>query len=147
MKDFVKAVAEDENGEEELEEGTTFEHWGREVTFYQPSDGQLLMMLAMYSRQMSEDSAGRFVQLFLQLGDRDTRAYFEDLMMDRRSGFDLKSDGGLFDVWDSLQEEWSAKKSKKPSGSARSASATGPSSTGTSRRRASNGYRSMSPCS
>jgi hypothetical protein len=147
MQDFIKAVEDDETTEEELEDGTSFEHWGTPVTFYQPSDGQMLMMLAMYSRSMSDDAAGRFVQLFLELGDRDTKQYFEDLMMDRRSGFDLKSSGGLFDVWDNLQKEWTGKKSKKPSGSPKSASATGAGSTGTSRRRASASSRSRSTAS
>lgn len=136
MKEFIKA-AKDEDNAVDNGDATTFTHWGREVTFYQPSSGQQLMMLAMGGRGMSKDSAGRFIQLFIELGDEDTQQYFHDLMMDRKSGFDLSTEGGLFDVWESLMEEWSGKDSAKPSASRKSASGAGKGSTGTTRRRAS----------
>ena len=136
MKEFIKAAKDDDNIVDDGEK-TTFPHWGRDVTFYQPSDGQQLMMLAMGGRGMSKEAAGRFIQLFIELGDDDTQQYFHDLMMDRNSGFDLKSEGGLFDVWEALMEEWSGKDSEKPSASRNSPSATGKGSTAPSRRRAS----------
>lgn len=143
MKEFIKAAQDEEN---DLDEGeaTTFTHWGREVTFYQPASGQQLMMLAMGGRGMSKDSAGRFIQLFIELGDDETQQYFHDLMMDRKSGFDLSSEGGLFDIWESLMEEWSGKDSEKPSGSRNSPSGTGKGSTATTRRRASTSSTSRS---
>lgn len=143
MKEFIKAV-ENEDADVETGEATTFPHWGTDVTFYQPSNGQQLMMLAMGGRGMSKESAGRFIQLFIELGDKDTQQYFHDLMMDRRSGFELSTEGGLFDVWEALMEEWSGKDSAKPSASRKSPSATGSASTVTTRRKASTSSASRS---
>lgn len=143
MKEFIKAV-QDEDVQPDRGEPTTFPHWGTDVTFYRPSNGQQLMMLAMGGRGMSKDSAGRFIQLFIELGDAQTQQYFHDLMMDGTSGFDLDTDGGLFDVWEALMEEWSGKASAKPSASRKSASTTGNASTVPSRRRVSTSSRSRS---
>lgn len=137
MKEFIKATTSEQDQKAAESEVITFMHWGREVRFYEPSDGQQLMMISMGGRNMSKDAASKFVQLVVALGDRDTQEYLNDLMFDRNSGFGLKVDGGLFDIWETIVEEWSGKDSEKPSGSAKSRSAAGRSSTGTSRRRAS----------
>jgi sugar lactone lactonase YvrE len=137
LKEFIKAVQSEQDQREAEEGAITFIHWGKEVTFYEPSDGQQLMMLSMGGRNMSKDSAGKFIQLVIALGDDETQEYFNDLMMDRKSGFTLKGDGGLFDIWETISEEWSGKASEKPSGSRKSPSATGKRSTGTSPRRVS----------
>lgn len=140
MKDFIKSA------EEAPEEGEaiTFKHWGHEVTFYEPSDGQQLLMLSLGGRSMGREAASKFLQLFIQMGDAQTQEYIQDLMLDKSSGFGLKTEGGLFDIWEQLNEHWSGKASSKPSGSAKSASGTGRASTGNSRRRASTSSRSRS---
>lgn len=143
MLEFVKAV-EDSDAAHEEDEATTFTHWGQEVTFYRPSEGQEILMLSMGGRGMSDDKAATFIQLFLNLADKDTRHYFEDLMLSRRSGFKLREPGGLFDVWEGLVKEWTGKDSPKPSGSRNTRSGTGKSSTATTRKRASTSSRSRS---
>lgn len=140
MKEFVTAV----KTEDEAEEGITFKHNGREVTFYRPSKGQQTMMLAMGGRGMSEEAIGHFIHLWINLGDDDTQRYFQDLLLDRKSGFDIDSEGGIFDIWEHLTEEWSGKDSQKPSGSRASRRATGAKSTGTTPVRASTSSRSRS---
>lgn len=144
MKEFIKAVEGEEDYEVDEDKPFTFVHWGTEVTFYEPSEGQQMMMLGMGGRGMSKDAAGRFIQLVISLGDKATQEYFWDLMMDRSSGFKLKSKGGLFDIWEMLVEEWSGKDSAKPSASRKSPSATGKGSTATTRRRASTSSASRS---
>lgn len=144
MREFIKAVKTEQEEVEDNDGGTTFPHWGQDVTFYQPSDGQQMMMLAMGGRGMSKEAAGNFIQIFLGLADDDTRNYIMDLMMDRKSGFTLDGEGGVFDIWDGLVEEWSGKDSKKQSASPKSRRTTGNTSTATSPRRASTSSRSRS---
>jgi hypothetical protein len=134
LKSFIKAAQEERTEEEKLEGAITFEHWGNEVTFLEPSEGQLLIMMGMGTRGMARDAAGRFIQLFIEMGDEETQRYFADLLMDRESGFTLNGDGGIFDIWESLVEEWSGKASPAPSASPKRRSGTGTSSTGRSTR-------------
>lgn len=140
MKEFVTAV----KSEDETEEGFTFKHNGREVTFYAPSDGQKTMMLAMGGRDMSQEAVGHFIHLWINLGDDETQRYFQDLLLNRKSGFDINSEGGIFDIWEWLVEEWSGKDSQKPSDSRASRRATGAKSTDTTPVRASTSSRSRS---
>lgn len=133
MQSFIKAVEEETDLENEDEGVIEFEHWGTPVRFFQPSEGQFLMMLAMGRRGMARDSVGNFIHLFIELGDEATQRYFSDLLMDRRSGFTTDGEGGLFDIWEGLVEEWSGKDTPEPSTSRKSSSATGTSSTAPTR--------------
>lgn len=141
MRDFIAAV-KDHDDVDDVEEGTSFNHWGTPVTFYQPSEGQMLMMLAMGGRTMNKKQIGNFIHLFIELGDDKTQRYFQDLLMDRKSGFTVTEDGGLFDIWEDLVEEWSGKDSEKESDSPESASETGPVSMARTRERALRSSRS-----
>lgn len=144
MQDFIKDIESQDSDHESV----TFKHWDREVTFFKPSEGQQMLMLSLGGRNsMDTKSAAKFVSLFISLGDDDTQNYIMDLMETRNSGFTLKSKGGLFDIWEKLQEEWSGKDSTKRSGSRKSASATGATSTASTRRRASTSARSRSTSS
>lgn len=157
MKDFIKSAEEIEQDEAEIQANlVTFEHWGVEVTFRKPAEGQEMMMLALGGREMDAKAAAQFINMFLNLATEDdgtgdeekgtrgfnTRRHFELLMEEGR--FSLAKSGGVFDIWDGLMEHWSGKGSKKPSASRASASRTGASSTGTTRRRASTSSRSRS---
>lgn len=136
MKEFVTA-AKDQLGEVDEDSVEVFKHNGNEVRFFEPSDGQQAIMLSMGGRSMTKKSAGTFIQLFIELGDDDTQRYFHDLLLDRNSGFDLMSEGGIFDIWEYLMEQWSGKATKQPSDFQPSRRATGPRSTGTTRAKAS----------
>jgi hypothetical protein len=143
LKEFITAA----KSEDEVEEGFTFKHNGREVTFYRPSDGQQTMMLAMGGRGMSPEAVGTFIHLWINLGDDDTQRYFQDLLLDRKSGFDINSKGGMFDIWEWLTEEWSGKDSQKPSASRASRRATGVKSTATTPAKALTSSRSRTRAS
>lgn len=141
MKEFTTAAKA--NSDDADEEGKIiFKHNDRECVFYQPSEGQEAMMLAMGGRGMSKKAAGSFIHLFIELGDDDTQRYFQDLLMDRNSGFGISSEGGIFDIWEYLIAEWSGKASPRPSDSPKPRRATGPGST--ARTRASTSSRSRS---
>lgn len=136
MKEFVTA-AKAKGFKRSEEDAITFLHNGTEVTFYRPNDAQQAMMLAMGGRSMSLKAAGSFIQLFIELGDDATQRYFQDLMLDAESGFDLTEEGGLFDIWEYITEEWSGKASKQPSDYQPPRRNTGRGSTASTRVRAS----------
>jgi hypothetical protein len=136
MKEFVTA-AKPGTGTRNEDDAIEFLHNGTVVKFYKPNDAQQAMMLAMGGRGMSLKAAGTFIQLFIELGDHDTQNYFRDLMLDSESGFDLTEEGGLFDLWEYITEEWSGKASKQPSDYLSPQRKTGRASTGSTRVRAS----------
>lgn len=133
MKEFLKAKDAQPKGVAE-EDVLITKHWGTEVAFIKPSEGQFLMMLAMGGRNMDLKAVGTFIHLFIELGDPETQRYFQGLLADRDSGFSVFGDGGIFDIWDEILREWSGKGSPKPADSPVSASETTPISTARSRR-------------
>lgn len=148
MKEFqVAFTAEDQDAAEE--NPTTFLHRsplapeGFECVFFEPAEGQFLMMLAMGGRGMKNESIGHFIQLFIELADDDTQKYFQDLLMTRRSGFKVKGKGGIFDVWEYLVQEWTGKDLDELSDSPKPALETGRPSTARSRRSTSARSRSI----
>jgi hypothetical protein len=141
VKEFFTAI-EDTESEEAEENAVTFKHNGFDCVFYEPSEGQFLMMLAMGGRSMKQDSVGHFIQLFIELGDDETQSYFRDLLLDRKSGFKVKAKGGIFDIWEYLVEKWSGKDTEKQSVSPKSAPSTTRASTVRSRRSTSSASRS-----
>lgn len=142
MKEFVTAAKNSKTPARNEDDALVFLHNGTEVKFYKPNDAQQAMMLAMGGRSMSLKAAGTFIHLFIELGDHDTQKYFQDLMLDAESGFDLKGEGGLFDLWEYIVEEWSGKASKQPSDYQPPRRTTGRASTGSSRAKASTSSRS-----
>jgi hypothetical protein len=96
---------------------------------------------------MSQDAVANFIHLFFELMDDDTQLYFRDLLLDRKSGFGVYSDGGIFDIWENLMEEWSGKDSEKPSASRPSRRTTGRASTANTPVKASTSSRSRSRAS
>jgi hypothetical protein len=144
VKDFVTAVV----AEDEADDGAiSFKHNGTEVTFFKPSEGQEIMLLAMGGRGMNQSAVANFIHLFFELMDEDTQLYFRDLLMDRKSGFGVYSEGGIFDIWEGLMEEWSGKDSEKPSDLPPSRRTTGRKSTATTPVKASTSSRSRSRAS
>ncbi|UOK18347.1 tail assembly chaperone [Arthrobacter phage BruhMoment] len=115
MKEFTTAVTA-ADAEENEANPTTFLHKssaapdGFECVFFEPSEGQFLMMLSMGGRGMKKESIGHFIQLFIELADDETQKYFHDLLMTRNSGFKVKGPGGIFDIWEYLVSEWTGKR-------------------------------------
>jgi hypothetical protein len=140
VKEFVKAASSQTNEVAE-EDVLITKHWGTEVAFIKPSEGQFLMMLAMGGRNMDLKAVGNFIQLFIELGDEETQRYFQTLLSDRESGFSVFGEGGIFDIWDEIIKEWSGKVRPQAPASRESSSETTPVSTARSRRSIS--YRSQ----
>lgn len=143
MKDFL-ASAKPDFAEISEENAISFEHWGTPVKFYEPSDGQQVMMLSMGGRQMTTEAAGNFIHLFINLGDDETQRYLKEILLDRESGFGLNTEGGIFDIWEGLMEEWSGKATEPVSDSPVSPRGTGRASTASSRAKASGSSASRS---
>ena len=147
MKEFITAAADD-LGEVNEDDIIQFKHDGREVTFYVPSTGQQAIMLSMARRDMDVKAAGTFISLFFEMMDDETQRYFQTRLMDREDkGFDLDTEGGIFDLFDYLKEQWSGKAKKQPRDYQKSQSTTGRASTGRTRARASTSSRTRSTAS
>ena len=133
MKEFITAAVEAAEDEE-----ITFVHDGREVRFFVPSTGQQAMMLSMGGRDMDTKAAGMFIHLFFEMADDETQRYFQTRLLDREdTGFDLDTDGGIFDIFDYIASQWSPKASKQPADYQKSQSSTGTASKARSRAKAS----------
>lgn len=140
MKEFIKAAGTQSNEVAE-EDVLITKHWGTEIAFIKPSEGQFLMMLAMGGRNMDLKAVGNFIHLFIELGDPETQRYFQSLFADRESGFSVFGSGGVFDIWDEIIKEWSGKVRPQAPASPEYSSETTPVSTARSRRSIS--YRSQ----
>lgn len=144
MKEFYTA-AKDTLGEVSDDDLIVFKHDDTEVTFYQPSAGQLAIMLNVVNgAKLDPANAGVFIQLFFSMMDEETLRYFQARLMDRKDAFDLDGDGGLFEIFEFLTEEWSARPTKQPSDYQPPRRATGPKSTAPTRVRASTSSASRS---
>lgn len=142
VKEFLTA-AKDSIGNRDEESAITFMHDGKEVKFFKPSPGQAAIMMTMGGREMDTRSAGLFIQLFLEIMDEETRRYFTGRLMDASDPFsNLDCAGGLFDIWEELTTEWSARPTKQPSDYQPPRKSTGRSSTASSRAKASTSSRS-----
>lgn len=146
MREFFTA-AKDDIGEVNEDDKITFKHDETEVTFYKPSNGQFALMLSMGSRKMDMRQVGNFIALLVELGDNETQRYLQSRLMDRDDPFDLDSEGGLFDLWEALVEEWSARPTKGPSDFAPPRRSTGKGSTARTRAGGSTSSRSRSTAS
>ena len=134
MREFVTAAKDTFEAEEKV--ATTFLHDETEVTFYEPSVGKQAVMLGFGRGTTTLESASTFIALFFSMMDAKTRRYFEDRLMDDDDPFDLKSDGGIFDLWEALVEEWGGKATSPPSASSSPQRKTGRASTATTRAKA-----------
>lgn len=134
MKDFIAvATKEDAKKKKAPKESITFKHHGTDVTFYKPGQGKLLILMSMARRNMDKKTAGTFIAMFFEMMDEDTQIYFENRLMDDDDDFGLSSEGGIYDIWKELAEEWSDRPTKAPSGSASSRRSTGNTSKGSTR--------------
>lgn len=148
MKEFYTA-AKDTLGETTEDDLIVFRHDDKEVTFYQPSAGQLAIMSNIMSGNRNDPVlAANFIQLFFaMMEEEDTLPYFRNRLMDRKDTFDLDGDGGMFDIFAGLVEEWSGRPTKQPSDYQPPRRATGRKSTATTRAKASTSSTSRSRAS
>lgn len=143
MKEFYTAV-KDDIGVVDVESQVRMKHDDTEIVFNKPSNGQFALMLSMGGRKMTPAMAGNFIALFIELADEDTQRYLQSRLLDARDTFDLDGEGGIFDLWEALTEEWSGRPTKQPSDFQPPRRATGRSSTAPSRAKGSTSSRSRS---
>jgi hypothetical protein len=147
VKEFITA-ARDDLGEVDEDDVIEFKHDGREVRFFVPSTGQQAIMLSMGGRDMDAKAAGTFIALFFEMADHDTQRYLQTRLMDRDDkGFDLDTEGGVFDLFEYISEQWSGKAKKQPSDYQKPQSTTGRALTASTRVKASTSSRSRSRAS
>lgn len=135
MREFYTAVKDDIGVVDETTQ-VRMMHDDTEIVFNRPRSGQLAMMMAMGGRKMNMEAAGGFIALFIELADKPTQRYFQTRLTDADDTFDLESEGGIFDLWEALTEEWSARPTKQPQDFQPPRRATGNTSTAPSRVRA-----------
>lgn len=146
MREFFTAVRdEDEVVDESSQVVMTLD--GVELVFNEPSSGQLAMMMAMGSRKLDMTAAGDFIHLFIELADYDTQRHLRQRLLDRDDTFDLESEGGIFDLWEALTEEWSGRPTKQPRDYQAPRRSTGSASTAPTRVKASTSSASRSTAS
>lgn len=128
MKEFITAVEEvvrEDNGEEVEEQFIAFKVDGRELHAYPPTDGQLAFMLAALGRGQSADQRfAAIINIMLSsLRDAD-RDYLEGrlLIRDPKQRLSMPTIEGIFEH---LTEEWFARPTQQPSGSAPSPQSDG----------------------
>lgn len=140
--------AKDSLGDVNEDDLITFKHDETEVTFYQPSAGQLAIMsnLVQGARQ-DPAAAGTFIQLFFSMMEEETLYHFQSRLMDRKDPFDIETTGGILDIFKLLVGEWSGKATKRPSDFQPPRRATGRSSTAPTRVKASTSSTSRSRAS
>lgn len=148
MKEFYTA-AKDTLGDVTEDDLIVFKHDDTEVTFFQPSSGQLAIMSNIMQGSKNDPTlAGNFIQLFFaMMEEEETLPYFRNRLMDRKDTFDLDGDGGMFDIFAELVKEWSGRPTKQPSDYQPPRRATGRASTATTRAKGSTSSTSRSRAS
>lgn len=145
MREFVTAARD--TFEQEPQSEITFKHDGREVTFYEPASGQLVIMMGFGRGEIDHRQAATFIALFFSMMDEETVTYFQDRLMDAKDPFDIDSEGGIFDLWEGLVEQWSARPTREPSDYQSTRKPTGRASTASARAKASTSSTSRSRAS
>lgn len=145
MQEFVTAARDTFEAEPQSE--ITFMHDDREVTFFEPASGQLAIMMAFGRGKITPMQASTFITLFFSMMDDETKMYFEDRLLDPKDPFDLDTQGGVFDLWEGLTKEWSARPTREPSDYQPPQRATGRASTASTRAKASTSSPSRSRAS
>jgi hypothetical protein len=126
MQEFTTAVKEVTG--ETIDE-IKFKIDNREVTAYQPQDGQLAMLLASIGRGSSEtDKIAGAINFFVAILSEPDAAWIEVRLLDRKDDFGIQQ---VEEVMEWLVEQWSGRPTKSLSVSTPSPESTGPSSTPT----------------
>lgn len=127
MKEFVTAVAEVVNGEEE-DKGSIFFVDGRELTYYRPGDGQLAYLMAATSGRSSTnaDKVAGLLNFFDAILDDDSSQYIGERLLSRTDKFGIDE---VQEIMEWMVEQWAGRPTKRLSDSSKSQTTDGPKST------------------
>jgi hypothetical protein len=140
MQEFITAVREHDEGEEDLYE---FKVDDREMFARPMSAGQLAMLSAMRPN-LSVQTMGRMLNTFLNVFEEEDAIYFEDRLLDRNDDFELDN---FMEIVNGYITYFSGKGSKQPSDFQQSAKSSGRASTARSRAKGSTSSASRSRAS
>jgi len=114
MKEFSRAVHEVIEGTDEALEFTCEGH-SEVLRAYQPSDGQLAMLMAATGRHTTEHTqVAGIIDFFVSLLDEKSQILVTDWLLDRTDPFGIWE---VNDIMTWMVEEWTARPTLPPSGS------------------------------
>lgn len=141
MREFITAADDDFNDEDEI---ITYVVDGEKLEFYKPSSSQQVIMMGMPRDKNDHRAVRNFLSLFFEICVDETRNLLDERLLDRHDHFGIKH---IFQIFEGLMEDWSARPTGKPSASQRSRRTTGSTSTAKAPTKASTSSRSRSRAS
>lgn len=141
MREFITDAAEDFDEDPDLTQATVD---GEVLDFYKPSSAQQVIMMSMPRDKNDHRAVRNFLSLFFEICEDKTRNHLEERLLDRTDHFDVQH---IFQIFEGLIEDWSARPTVKPSASPRSRRTTGSTSTAKAPAKASTSSRSRSRAS
>jgi len=115
MREFITSA---EDAFEEPTEGEQFTLDGEVLTYFRPSDGQIMLYMASTGRHSTEnDRTGATINFFIELFDQDSKEHLIARLMDRNDPFGIKK---VYEIIEAMMEDWSGRPTQSSSGSASS---------------------------
>lgn len=127
MREFVTAAEKAEESDEGGPEPLVFAIDGQELRAYQPSEGQMaLLMMAMGRYTTQTDQFAGLLDFFIQVLDFESEQYVLNRMSNRETTIPIEVIGDIL-TW--MVEEWGGRPFQKRSGSTSSRPSAGRKST------------------
>ena len=115
MREFVTAVEDAVDQEENEEPGLVFSIDGEEMRAYKPTEGQFaLLMMAMGRHASSQDQFAGIIDFFISVLDEDSERYVIQRMQSRTNIIPLEK---ITEILEWMVEEWGGRPFQKPSAS------------------------------
>lgn len=125
MREFITAIVEQEEGDEERP--VEFALDGRELRAYKPTESQFALLMVAMSRYASDrEQAAGVIEFFLNLLDDSSREYIVNRMFSREDPLPIET---MIDMTEFLVEEWGGRPFQRSSDSTPSRSNGGRKST------------------
>lgn len=117
IKEFVTAVDEAfPDGEESKSKTLLLD--GEELTYFDPSEGQMLMYMAQTGRHSTNSArVAAIINFFMELFDEASREHLTGRLMDRDDAFGVSM---IEEMLESLTEEWTGRPTQSPAASTQS---------------------------
>lgn len=126
MREYITAAKEADEPEDEVKP-IEFSVDGVLCTAYKPGDGQLAYLMASTGRHSSvQEQVAGIINFFVATLDDDSHQYLVGKLLDRTDPFGLEQ---VQEIMEDLTSEWTARPTKRPSGSTPSRRSTGSKST------------------
>jgi len=114
VREFTTAAEKSDETTSE-DEPIVFTIDGREMRAYRPTEGQFaLLMMAMGRHASQTDQFAGVVDLFFNILDEPSQAYFSSRMASREDLIPLKT---IIEILEFLTEEWGGRPFQRPSAS------------------------------